>query len=103
MPATIVPAYWLYGERLTERFPDALHIEPIVARSSLHGWTIQPHMHHDLFQFFLVTQGGGRTRVDGRDHRLAPGRPFCCRPRPSMNSLFSTTRTASSPARRRPR
>lgn len=73
MPATIVPAYWLYGERLTERFPDALHIEPIVARSSLHGWTIQPHMHHDLFQFFLVTRGGGRTRVDGRDHRLAPG------------------------------
>ncbi len=68
-----VPAYWLYGERLAERFPDALHIEPIVARSSLHGWTIQPHMHHDLFQFFLVTRGGGRTRVDGRDHRLAPG------------------------------
>jgi AraC family transcriptional activator of pobA len=73
MPATVVPAYWLYGERLSERFPDALHIEPIVARSSLHGWTIQPHMHHDLFQFFLVTQGGGRTRIDGRDHRLAPG------------------------------
>lgn len=68
-----VPAYWLYGERLGERFPDALHIEPIVARSSLHGWTIQPHLHHDLFQFFLVTGGGGKTRVDGRDHRLAPG------------------------------
>ena len=73
MPGRSVPAYWLYGERLTERFPDALHIEPIVARSSLHGWTIQPHLHHDLVQFFLVTQGGGRTRVDGRDHRLAPG------------------------------
>jgi AraC family transcriptional activator of pobA len=73
MSAGSVPAYWLYGERLAERFPDALHIEPIVARSSLHGWTIQPHLHHDLFQFFLVTQGGGRTRVDGRDHRLAPG------------------------------
>jgi len=73
MPGRSVPAYWLYGERLTERFPDALHIEPIVARSSLHGWTIQPHMHHDLFQFFLVTAGGGRTRVDGREHGLAPG------------------------------
>ncbi len=68
-----VPAYWLYGERLSDRFPDALHIEPIVARSSLHGWTIQPHLHHDLFQFFLVTGGGGKTRVDGRDHRLVPG------------------------------
>ena len=73
MPATIVPAYWLYGERLAERFPDALHIEPIVARSSLHGWTIQPQLHHALFQFFLVPPGGGRTRVDGRAHRLAPG------------------------------
>jgi AraC family transcriptional activator of pobA len=73
MPGRSVPAYWLYGERLTERFPDALHIEPIVARSSLHGWTIQPHMHHDLFQFFLVTAGGGRTRVDGREHGLSPG------------------------------
>ncbi len=73
MPGRSVPAYWLYGERLTERFPDALHIEPIVARSSLHGWTIQPHTHHDLFQFFLVTAGGGRTRVDGREHGLSPG------------------------------
>ena len=73
MSGSSVPAYWLYGERLAERFPDALHIEPIVARSSLHGWTIQPHLHHDLFQFFLVTRGGGRTRVDGRDHGLEPG------------------------------
>ena len=73
MPGRSVPAYWLYGERLTDRFPDALHIEPIMARSSLHGWTIQPHLHHDLFQFFLVTEGGGRTRVDGREHLLTPG------------------------------
>lgn len=73
MPASTVPAYWLYGERLADRFPDALHIEPIVARSALHGWTIQPHFHDQLFQFFLVTGGGGRTRIDGRDHALAPG------------------------------
>lgn len=72
MPAT-VPAYWLYAERLTDRFPDALHIEPIVARSSVHGWTIQPHFHHQLFQFFLVIGGGGHTRVDGRDRELKPG------------------------------
>ncbi len=73
MPATSVPAYWLYGECLTDRFPDALHIEPIVARSALHGWTIQPHFHHQLFQFFLIVGGGGQTRIDGRDHPLAPG------------------------------
>jgi AraC family transcriptional activator of pobA len=73
MPAATIPAYWLYGERLTDRFPDALHIEPIVARSALHGWTIQPHFHHQLFQFFLVVGGGGRTRIDGRDRPLKPG------------------------------
>lgn len=73
MPGSTVPAYWLYGERLGGRFPDALHIEPIVARSALHGWTIQPHVHHQLVQFFLVSGGGGTTRIDGRDHALAPG------------------------------
>lgn len=73
MPGTAAPAYWLYGEHLGGRFPDALHIEPIVARSALHGWTIQPHFHHQLVQFFLVLGGGGRTRIDGRDHILAPG------------------------------
>lgn len=70
---TTVPAYWLYAERLTDRFPDALHIEPIVARSALHGWTIQPHFHDQLFQFFLVIKGGGQTRIDGRDRVLKPG------------------------------
>ncbi|CAM5201618.1 hypothetical protein BTHI11S_00610 [Bosea thiooxidans] len=103
MSGSSVPAYWLYGERLAERFPDALHIEPIVARSSLHGWTIQPHLHHDLFQFFLVTRGGGRTRVDGRDHRLEPGSVLLLPPRPSTNSPFWKEPTASWPAPRRPR
>ena len=73
MPGSAVPAYWLYGERIGGRFPDALHIEPIVARSALHGWTIQPHVHHQLVQVFLVTGGGGSTRIDGQDHALAPG------------------------------
>lgn len=67
-----VPAYWLYADRLTDHFPDALHIEPIAARSALHGWNIQPHLHHQLFQFIVVTGGGGHTRIDGSDHPLAP-------------------------------
>lgn len=73
MSPAMIPAYWLYGERRDERFPDALHIETIVARSALHNWSIQPHRHDALFQFFLITQGGGRTRIDGQEHALAPG------------------------------
>ena len=73
MQLSAIPAYWLYAERLAEHFPDALHIEPIAARSALHGWTIQPHLHHQLFQFIVIAGGGGGTRIDGREHRLAPG------------------------------
>lgn len=73
MSPTAIPAYWLYGERRDERFPDALHIETIAARSALHNWNIQPHRHDALFQFFLVTDGGGRTRIDGQEHVLVPG------------------------------
>lgn len=68
-----VPAYWLYGERRDGRFPDALHIEMIASRSSLHNWRIQPHRHHDLFQFFVLVAGGGKARIDGQDHELSPG------------------------------
>jgi AraC family transcriptional regulator, transcriptional activator of pobA len=73
MPTTAIPAYWLYGEGKTGRFPDALHIETITVRSALHDWTIEPHRHQDLFQFFLIVAGGGRTRIDGHEHRLEPG------------------------------
>jgi AraC family transcriptional activator of pobA len=68
-----VPAYWLYGERRDGRFPDALHIETIKERSAVYDWRIQPHRHHDMFQFLTVEKGGGRTRVDGQSTALAPG------------------------------
>jgi AraC family transcriptional activator of pobA len=73
MPALPVPACWLYGERRGERFPDPLHIETIVSRSSLHGWSIQAHRHQGLFQFFLIAAGGGLTRIDGAEAELEPG------------------------------
>lgn len=69
-----VPAYALYGETLREQFPEALHIETIVVRSSANDWKIRQHLHQDLFQFFLVRQGGGTAVVEGTAHRLmSPG------------------------------
>ncbi len=73
MSAPPVPAYWLYGERRDDRFPDALHIETIKTRSSIYDWTIQPHRHHDMFQFLLIESGGGNTRIDGQNGKLEPG------------------------------
>lgn len=68
-----IPAYWLYGERTDQRFPDAMHIETIVVRSKPHQWRIKAHRHPDILQCFLILQGGGRARIDGVAHALRPG------------------------------
>lgn len=73
MSSTPVPAYWLYGERREDRFPDALHIETIDARSAINNWRIQPHRHQDMHQFFLIVGGGGKARIDGEAFTLGPG------------------------------
>ncbi len=73
MSTTTVPAYWLYGERREDRFPDALHIETIDARSAINNWRIQPHRHQDMHQFFLIVSGGGRARIDGEAFSLSAG------------------------------
>lgn len=73
MALSSVPAYWLYDEPREQRFPDALHIERISARSAPRDWRIEPHRHQDMAQFFLVASGGGLVRIDGADHRLIPG------------------------------
>jgi AraC family transcriptional activator of pobA len=68
-----VPAFVLYGEHRDGRFPDALHIETIAARSSVYDWKIQPHRHQDICQFLAIAAGGGRTRIDGISGILRPG------------------------------
>jgi AraC family transcriptional activator of pobA len=73
MTLASVPAYWLYDEPREQRFPDALHIERISARSAPRDWRIEPHRHQDMAQFFLIASGGGLVRIDGEDHRLTPG------------------------------
>ncbi|KRE12751.1 hypothetical protein ASE66_19835 [Bosea sp. Root483D1] len=73
MTLASVPAYWLYDEPREQRFPDALHIERISARSAPRDWRIEPHRHQDMAQFFLIASGGGLVRVDGGEHRLVPG------------------------------
>lgn len=49
-----------------------LHCESIPARASLHDWTIAPHRHHNLHQFFWIDAAGGEATLEGRRFPLAP-------------------------------
>jgi AraC family transcriptional activator of pobA len=72
-PSGAIPNFALYGEaRDAAPFPDVLHCESIPARAALHDWTIAPHRHHNLHQFFWITAQGGTASLEGRGHRLAP-------------------------------
>ena len=63
-PAAI-PAYGLYGE--TGLFPDLLHCERIADRAARLDWTIAPHRHANLHQFFLIGGAGAEVALDGVD------------------------------------
>ncbi len=49
-----------------------LHCESIPARASLHDWTIAPHRHHNLHQFFWIEAAGGEVTLEGRRFPVAP-------------------------------
>ena len=59
----MIPRFGLYGEAASARL-DAVHIEPLAARSRPAKWTIAAHRHPDLHQFMRVA-GAGAVRIDG--------------------------------------
>jgi AraC family transcriptional activator of pobA len=54
---TRIPSYVLYGEPSGNAFPDCVHSERVSERSRLHDWTIRPHRHRGLHQFFWIAKG----------------------------------------------
>lgn len=66
-----IPNYVLYGEKENDLFPDYLHIESIRARSLQHGWKFRPHLHHNLYQFFFISKGGGHVLIEEEQYPLA--------------------------------
>lgn len=50
--------YELYGDLLSGRAPDPIHLETISERSSKHGWKIRVHSHRHLAQIFLFRSTG---------------------------------------------
>lgn len=66
-----VPTYSLYGEIDGDPGADWLHCETIQARSSLHGYRIEPHRHETLFQILHLRKGQAEFILDGQTHILA--------------------------------
>ncbi len=71
VPGRAVPRYVLYGEPARTADPGFLHMEPLAARSALHGWEIAPHRHDGLHQLFWVRAGGGTAWLDQTRHDFA--------------------------------
>lgn len=49
-----------------------MHIEKISTRSSLHNWSIAPHIHPNIFQLLYLFHGEGTLAVDGGEQELRP-------------------------------
>lgn len=47
----------LYGDAQRRWLPDFVHCEPLEARSQLHNWQIESHIHTDLWQIFCLEDG----------------------------------------------
>jgi AraC family transcriptional regulator, transcriptional activator of pobA len=62
-----VPRFALYGERVGERGGAEqvlLHIEDVQARSRLHRWEIDAHVHSGLYQIICVASGPVQVSLD---------------------------------------
>ena len=53
------PCFISYGDPPDDQAFDFIHVEPLFSRSSANDWTIRAHRHRNLFQIFLIAQGGG--------------------------------------------
>ncbi|MFZ2987812.1 helix-turn-helix domain-containing protein [Ideonella sp.] len=61
---TSLPRFTLYGEAPSTPGPALLHIESIVARSHLHDWEIDAHVHQGLHQVLWIHQGSVVAQLD---------------------------------------
>lgn len=69
--AAPIPVFALYGE--TAPFPDVIHIERIIDRAAMHGWTIPAHRHGQLAQMIVIERGAASARIDGETLDLRDG------------------------------
>jgi AraC family transcriptional activator of pobA len=62
--ASVVPAFFLYGEPPREVGHHFLHLESLDDRSRPNDWNIRPHSHENLSHIFFISTGSGDMRTD---------------------------------------
>src|SRR5688572_13920655 len=62
----------LYGELNSDSSPFYVYSELIEDRSGLFDWTIEPHLHAHLYQFFFVHAGKASVNTTSGTHELRP-------------------------------
>lgn len=67
---TDVPNYGIYGHPYQKSAIDFLHIESLRDTQRIHDWTIRPHRHRDLTQFFFVEQGSGKIQLGEKESTI---------------------------------
>ena len=71
MPAKKLKNYsGLYGELDADTSPFYVYSELIEDRSGLFDWTIEPHLHAHLYQFFLIQAGKASVDTTSGAHDL---------------------------------
>lgn len=60
----------LYVEYSFDEVETFFYCEALTVRSAKHDWKIKPHRHKDLYQVFIVTEGGVNVRLDDRYEQL---------------------------------
>ena len=66
--------YGLYGEADGPLVADFVHCEPLETRSQCYNWAIEPHLHTQLCQLFLIESGAVTLNRNG----LAVALPVPC-------------------------
>jgi AraC family transcriptional activator of pobA len=70
MRKTIVNFKGLYGDKQAIYLPNFIHHEPLETRSKMYDWEIKEHLHTELFQLFVITQGEGTIISENKELKL---------------------------------
>ena len=72
MPKKLLHYKGPYGEQRNPVSNELINYEPLRKRSKIYNYEITEHLHTDLMQLFLITEGGGLLLSEGRKIPLDP-------------------------------